>query len=605
MSLIAQKVPNFLERVPEKVLKALMEQIGLCRNEIDLKYLKEYITNRQKWKLPRVSLDTFLDDPKYLGIGRFVYPEVRRICRRVVEGNYSEAAIVAGIGSGKTSCAEILACYQTHVLLCLRDAHSNFNLAKDKPITLINMGTTATQALENCFAGIKTMMQRSPWFNSMNPRMLSNNIRFPLENILLVSGNSKSTTPLGFNVFYAVLDEASFYLDNENKQVAMEIYTALQRRIVSRFGKYGLIVMISSPMYEGDFIMQKLEEAKKFPESIFSIQLPTWKTKPVSKADVQNKFYFDNRLGKIEENLDLSNTKEIAKLTDKGFDYTKPVWEIPGEYRKSFAQDPDRAKRDFAAMPSLTIEAFMPQAEIIQEMFEDCLPSPVQPDGSYLFPEPPLRTNYYVHIDYALNKNGRGDHAGLAMGHFDGWEINPYTKEKQKRVVIDLAERIAAGPTGEIRFEDIRNKIYALQSLGYLIDCVSMDSYQSQDNAQILRSKGLKTEILSVDRTILPYNTLKELIYSKRIKCHLMPHLFDELRRLEVTKANKVDHPPSGSKDVADAICGVAYMVLEKGANELGMSVVSTNSQADNAPLSERAEYYKRLQEMSDAGLFL
>lgn len=86
------------------------------------------------------------------------------------------------------------------------------------------------------FTGIKSMITSSPFFTNRAPRIMNNKIFFAREKVLLTSGNSRATTPLGYNVFYAILDEAAFYMSNDDKDVAQDIYESLQRRIVSRFG---------------------------------------------------------------------------------------------------------------------------------------------------------------------------------------------------------------------------------------------------------------------------------------------------------------------------------------------------------------------------------
>jgi hypothetical protein len=108
-------------------------------------------------------------------------------------------------------------------LLSLRDPHDHYNLTKDKPIVIMNMGISATQAREVVFESIKNFIVKSPFFNQFKPTVQNESIRFKKENLLVFSGNSKSTTPLGYNVFSAILDEASFYLDND-KSVAKDIY---------------------------------------------------------------------------------------------------------------------------------------------------------------------------------------------------------------------------------------------------------------------------------------------------------------------------------------------------------------------------------------------
>ena len=605
---------NVVTKVPESVfdylsmrtLDALKPHLANCRNILDLEYCLEWLKEPNKWKLPRVSFDTFIDSKQYLGMGEFVYPQIRKTARDIIQGNFSEGVIVAGIGSGKTTLAELIACYSAHTLLCLRDPHRYYRLAKDKPIVIMNMGTTATQALEVTFAGIKGFIEKSPWFLSHNPQILQGKIRFNSNDILLISGNSKSTTPLGYNIFYAVLDEAAFYLDNENKQVAEDIYNSLQRRIVSRFGHDGLVLMISSPKYEGDFIMQKIDEAKKLPDVIYARQMPTWKCRPLYKADLKNYFYFNCRTSRLTDTKP-EGVGVINSIYNKDFDSSYNVWQIPGEYKSSFVQDPDKAKRDFAAVPSKTIEGFFKHPEIVAEMFDD-RPDPVKEDGKYSFSDAPLRTSYYIHIDLGLNRKGKGDCAGLAMAHCEGFRTDEVTGEKKKIIKVDLAERITAGPTGEVEFEDVRQKIYSLKAMGYNIRLVTLDSFQSIDTMQIFKSKGIKSEYLSVDRNIEPYNSLKSLAYEKRIKIHKMPKLQEEINCLEINKASKVDHPPGSSKDISDAVTGAVYNALTLSGGEMGARAAKYYSEPSPTHPTlmnkqQKEEYYQRLRKMVDSGI--
>ena len=612
----SDSIPVLTDNFSQPLLEGVKSVIEESTNPLDLEYLKEWLLHPEVWRYPMVSFDTFIDSDLYLGQGEFVYPEIRKIAKGILEGEYPEAVIMAGIGSGKTTSAELIEAYLTHKLLCMQDPYRQFKLAKDKPIAMINMGVNATQALKVAFEGVKSFISKSPWFQYFNPKILAGEILFKKENILLISGNSKSTTPLGYNVYFAVLDEAAFYIDNENKQVAEEIYTALQRRIVSRFGYEGLSMIISSPLYEGDFVTKKIDEAKKqFSKQVFSRELPTWKGRPIEKADLKNKFYFNNRTGKVLDSLPDSTVKEDVSWVKEDFDSDKIIWEIPGEYKKSFLQDPDRAKRDLAGVPSGSIQAFMPMSEYIENIFTDEENPLVR--GKYEGLEKPLRTSYYIHLDLALNRQGQGDHAGLAMARFDGWDVDEETNEKFKKVKVVLAEQISAGATGEIRFEDVRSKIYSLKKMGFNIAEITMDQFQSTDTQQILKGKGFRSDTLSVDRTIDPYNTLKELIYTGRVKCHKMPVLQKELMQLEITKSSKVDHPPRGSKDVADAVCGAVFNVIEKTPKSaLGFAVGDFGhafipgqqpmSQAEREAKAkkDKEDRYRKLDQMARDGFF-
>ena len=107
-----------LSRQEKAVVKVALEH---AKTDIDFMYIRERLENPDKRLMPPVSVDTFLDDPDYLGIGDNVFPKVREILRTILEGNYREALEVAGIGSGKSFSSEVIAVYLTHKLLCMRD----------------------------------------------------------------------------------------------------------------------------------------------------------------------------------------------------------------------------------------------------------------------------------------------------------------------------------------------------------------------------------------------------------------------------------------------------------------------------------------------------
>ena len=79
--------------------------------------------------------------------------------------------------------------------------------------------------------------------------------------------------------------------------------------------------------------------------------------------------------------------------------------------------------------------------------------------------------------------------------------------------------------------------------MGYNIQLVTFDGYQSKDIQQILKKKGIKADYLSVDREIDPYNILKSAVYEKRIDVPYYKPLDEELLKLELVRGIKVDHP--------------------------------------------------------------
>ena len=73
----------------------------------------------------------------------------------------------------------------------------------------------------------------------------------------------------------------------------------------------------------------------------------------------------------------------------------------------------------------------------------------------------------------------------------------------------------------------------------------------------------MRTGLQSVDRTSVPYKNLRDAIYDGRLRIYYQDILVDELISLEYDeKRDKVEHPPKGSKDVADALCGAYWLLL-------------------------------------------
>ena len=65
-----------------------------------------------------------------------------------------------------------------------------------------------------------------------------------------------------------------------------------------------------------------------------------------------------------------------------------------------------------------------------------------------------------------------------------------------------------------------------------------------------------------MDRSSDAYDQLKAALYDGRVEIPNDQKLFTELRTLERnTKTGKIDHPPHGSKDIADALAGVVSQI--------------------------------------------
>ena len=142
----------------------------------------------------------------------------------------------------------------------------------------------------------------------------------------------------------------------------------------------------------------------------------------------------------------------------------------------------------------------------------------------------------------------------VKVPRMDTYEILPV-------IELDLVLEVKPPRNGEISFESIRRLFYRLRDqAGVNLKWISYDTFQSRDSVQILRQKGFASDLVSMDKTPIPYEVTKTAFYDGRINAPAHPKAVREFSQLERDPQNgKIDHPPRGSKDLADAIAGVVY----------------------------------------------
>jgi hypothetical protein len=560
----------------------------------------------------------FLDE--YLGLPeREIYPGVRKLGSEIYDGfinnRYEAAFILAGLGGGKSTLASLLSCAIAHWLLCLEDPHKHFGLLPDKPIVLVNMGPTATQVLNVVFAGIRSFVNGGPFFQKLTPapkvvtikgqtgsRALAKSITFSRhfgdevrEIVTILAGHSVETFPVGMNVFFAVVDELSKFRDSEGKSQAKLIFETLDQRRISRFGDRGMIVCVGTAGAEGDYVDRKLKEAEADPRA-FVHRATAWEMRGRDRYKGGSFHFAKLDLGhrgvKYQCYDDWPPASEEGKVA-------LHLADIPITFKRAFERDPILALRDFASISSLALHPFDMNGEVVSRLVNPEREHPLHP-GS-LEAKDWFRgekgVSYYIHVDLGLGREG-GDVAGLAMGHLIGEKrvevgrgVKSYEEETRFEfrpvIEMDLMLRWTRGERGEILFSEVREFIYRLQDWGFncagqalkwdrwakpteFLGGVTYDGFQSADSIQILWEHGICSGLFSVDRTMGPYEDLRECLHDNRLDYYayevqmdgLPVRIFEhEYKRLELVKGKRVDHPEGGSKDVSDAVAAVVSRI--------------------------------------------
>ena len=188
-----------------------------------------------------VDIDTFLDDPQYLGQGLWVtdeytgdrrctvFPYWREVLKKIFPDNTTttvNTVILAGaIGIGKTFCGVLIQLYLLYRMLCLKDPYSAFGMQPIDKITFSMMNITIEAAEGVGWSKLQELIQSSPWFmehGNMNASRTNPQWQ-PPKGIELVFGSSNRT----------VVGRALFCLDG-NTEVAT---TEGDKKLVDLVGK--------------------------------------------------------------------------------------------------------------------------------------------------------------------------------------------------------------------------------------------------------------------------------------------------------------------------------------------------------------------------------
>ena len=415
--------------------------------------------------------------------------------------------------SGKDFCSGISIARIMYQLLCMKNPQAEFKMSEDSFIDAVNIAVNASQASHVFFQPFRNMINRAKIFQKLGFDDKQNEILFP-KNLRAISGHSDQEGLEGYNLIFAVLDEIAAFpmADNlEGSRIlrardANTIYNAIRASVQSRFPGRGKIVSLSFPRYKGDFIMSLAEKRKNDEKTYVSSGIPTWVANPIRKRE---------------------------------------------DFDDEYSKNPDVARGKYECLPPDSDEPYFRDSYLINSLFENASYGSGLEAFNNIQPE--SFSKYCIHIDLGLKQ----DSAGIAMAHSIDNNV----------VVVDFAFAISpSGYSQEINFGEIQQCIFSLKARGFRIEKVTLDHFSSQGIIQVLKQNKISCENLSTDKNTSVYDTLKELIYSKRIIFRFVePLLVKELLGLRLVRASKIDHLPGGgfSKDCSDAVAGAVCNAVQ------------------------------------------
>jgi hypothetical protein len=463
----------------------------------------------------------------------------------------TEVILQLGKGSGKDYISTIACAYIVYLLLCLKNPAKYYGKPPGDAIDIINIAVNAMQANRVFFKGLKTRVESCPWFaGKYTPKVGS--IEFD-KGITVHSGHSQKESWEGYNVLVAILDEISgFDLDsttgNEQAKTAGAVYKMYRGSVDSRFPDFGKVVLLSFPRFKNDFIQQRYNEVISEKETVYRTH--EFKIDPGLPDDIEeNKFT-------IEWEEDHIVSYKIPRV----FALRRPTWEVNPtrkieDFTIAFYTDPVDALGRFACMPPDAMDAFFKSREKVEKAFNSL---DIALDENNRFEEwfvPEEDKMYFIHVDLAQ----KHDRCVVAMSHVNKWvriKVGDQTSEAAPCVIVDAIRWWTPKSTESVNFTEVKDFIVSLKQRGFNIKLVTFDRWNSHDMMQQIKAYGMNSEILSVAKK--HYEDMALGVMEERISGPRNEILIEELLQLRIIKG-KVDHPRTGSKDLADAVCGSIY----------------------------------------------
>ena len=508
-----------------------------------------------------VPLDVFVHDKKYLNIKKisplqrrliacmsqiYKYPtlvdlygeeEANRIWR---EENYTEVIMKVGKGSGKDFSSRCAFCYVVHKLHCLKDPVGYYGKAAGTYIDLLNLAVNADQAKGVFFDPLRNMMKISPYFKQYAPfEIRKTQLEFDNRPIRIHSGNSEAEAWEGLDLLLVVLDEIAAFKtegqlkgENKNRLSAKAIYDMSHASVVSRFPEVGKVILLSFPRHSTDFIMQRYEEAAT-EEGVMRVKAATWEMNPlITREMLDNEF----KRHPIEAEARFAANPPLA------YD--------------AFFRDPERVRNCFIGEKEV-IDAGTPEEKVKYHKVEAL--NPIDEFGR-IKPWFKAKDEYvrFIHVDLAVKR----DFAAISMCHSPGVrkiETGPNTFEMLPVVKMDLIHYWEALEGQDIDFANIREFIFLLNKR-FPIGLVTFDQWNSVHMRQDLEKRNMRTDHLAVN--INAFDTLATCFYDGRFSGYYDPLLVEEqLLKLQIINARKVEHISQGHDDLAFALAGAVTNV--------------------------------------------
>lgn len=580
-----------------------------------------------------VGIEEFLDSEEFLGATDIVlWPEVRKAIIEINEnwwrgvdyGAFEEAVMAGATGTAKSTISMISIMYHKHLLLCLKNPQRIYGLPSQTAIVTAIMGAKPHVVNKVVYAPMRKFIEAMPFFQKYGDidQQLDSEIHFKSKNIRIVKAGGDEDAILGEAIIDGMIDEINFMavvLRSKKAEVtsgragvydqAEQVHHRMVTRKRGRFQRpgnhpmIGIVFPSSSTRYKGDFTdkrMKAVRDSKLKGVYIYNR----------AQFDVVPQERFSGRKIRLIIANDVYHDTRVLN-DDEAMPPGAHIIEVPAEYEDAFRTKPLDTLRDVLGISHNALAPFIKSRSKVVDCIEAGkaigLTSILVRDHVVLGEHGMLQVKQgtycanpsrprYVHIDLSRNE----DRCGVSMIRFEGMKTvtrgtpGEETTELMPIAVVEMAATITPDANNEIDIAEVRAFVRHLKNkYGYPIKAVTYDGFDSRESIQQWRKDGMKSSMVSVDRSDVPYKQFRDAMYDTRIILPDDDLLLGEILGLEYDEDKaKVDHPVHLTKDCADAVCAAYASLLERRSTWTAAFTDDVNYEA-----SLRAEYDSRFDE--------
>jgi intein/homing endonuclease len=443
--------------------------------------------------------------------------------------------VANGLTTHNSSLAAVIAVYEFYCLSKMKSPQEKYGIARSTPISIIVLATTATQGKKTIFRNVVGILKnsKSAYFKRLEDEGLlfvgKEEISLEHKLLYIYSGNSQSGAQVGGTVKALIMDEVARFKDKDGKSNAIELWTNLGISTTT-FGLEARLVGISSAWYEDDAIEQLYEKTKSDVRSL-GIKTRSWDLNPIhaSRDNPVVASYYNS--DPKQAALEYEGIRPSAVSAFLNSDEVKAAFRGRSLITARKADtERNRQKNNLVSL-------------IIDQISDNC--SSVK--------------SLVCHLDPGITS----DSYALSFGH------NEQDENNRQIAVIDGIFSWEPTYNTEVSISNVQDLIIEIHNI-IPIRKLTSDHYNSAETLQRLRHQGIPCEstFFSNRVQVSMYSLVRQLCHENRLIIPYdslwSPVALSELCKVQLIRGTKIDHSPSGSKDIADTIAGVCWALADR-----------------------------------------